>query len=95
MDWWVNFADPHLFVAFQGRLFAQDEIQVAEHPSLGHLKIKLVSIFSEFPLTIPKEDSGDVLPETRHGGQGTPILIRNIERRCSVAVDANKEEGRP
>jgi hypothetical protein len=39
---WVNFADEHLFVAYASRLFAQDEIQVAEHPSLGHLKEKLV-----------------------------------------------------
>lgn len=44
MEWWVNFADPILFVAYAGRLFAQDEIQVAEHPALGHLKEKLVSV---------------------------------------------------
>ncbi len=37
-EWWVNFADPHLFVAYGSSLFAQDEIQVAEHPSLGHLR---------------------------------------------------------
>jgi hypothetical protein len=37
-DWHVNFADPHLFVAYSSSLFAQDEMQVAEHPALGALK---------------------------------------------------------
>lgn len=35
VEWHVNFADPHLFFAYGGPLFAQDEIQVAEHPILG------------------------------------------------------------
>ena len=34
IEWDVNFADPHLFFACGGPLFAQDEIQVAEHPIL-------------------------------------------------------------
>ena len=38
VEWHVNFADPHLFVAYGSRLFAQDEMQVAEHPALGSLK---------------------------------------------------------
>ena len=36
-EWHVNFADPHLFFAYGSSLFAQDEIQVAEHPILGSL----------------------------------------------------------
>src|SRR4051812_32899056 len=35
VEWHVNFADPHLFVAYGSGLFAQDEMQVAEHPVLG------------------------------------------------------------
>jgi hypothetical protein len=38
VEWHVNIADPHLFVANGGPLFAQDEIQVAEHPILGSLR---------------------------------------------------------
>jgi hypothetical protein len=30
--WHLNFADPHVFFGYGGALFAQDEIQVAEHP---------------------------------------------------------------
>lgn len=37
LDWHVNFADPHLFIAYAGSLFAQDEMQVAEHPGLAAL----------------------------------------------------------
>ncbi len=38
LEWHVNFADPVLFVAYGSSLFAQDEMQVAEHPALGSLK---------------------------------------------------------
>lgn len=35
VEWYVNFADPRLFVAYGSGLLAQDEIQVAEHPALA------------------------------------------------------------
>ena len=38
VDWHVNFADPDLFVYYGSSLFAQDEMQVAEHPALGALR---------------------------------------------------------
>lgn len=38
MHWTANFADPHLFGYCQTPLFAQDEMQVAEHPGLAHLR---------------------------------------------------------
>lgn len=38
VEWHVNFADPNLFYAYGSALFAQDEIQVAEHPVLGSLR---------------------------------------------------------
>lgn len=34
----VNFADPNMFVAYSGPLFAQDEIQVMEHPTLASVR---------------------------------------------------------
>ena len=38
VEWHVNFADPELFVAYAGGLFAQDEMQVAEHPILAAVR---------------------------------------------------------
>ena len=38
MEWYVNFADADLFVAYHIGLFAQDEIQTAEHPACGAIK---------------------------------------------------------
>lgn len=35
---YVNFADPNMFVAYAGPLFAQDEIQVMEHPTLASVR---------------------------------------------------------
>jgi hypothetical protein len=86
-EWWVNFADPHLFVAYGSSLFAQDEIQVAEHPSLGHLKEALYSLSHQV--------SDRYAPKTRESNAATPILIRGAERRVAVRLDANVAEGRP
>ncbi len=38
VEWHVNFADSELFGFYATGLFAQDELQVAEHPILGSLK---------------------------------------------------------
>lgn len=38
MHWTANFADPNLFGYCFTSLFAQDEMQVAEHPALAHFK---------------------------------------------------------
>lgn len=38
MHWTANFADPHLFGFCEGGLLAQNELQVAEHPGMYHLK---------------------------------------------------------
>jgi hypothetical protein len=75
-----------LFVAYGGGLFAQDEMQVAEMPSLGHLKEALDHTCT----------NGDpLMPFTRIQDVPTPILIRNIERRCKVFTDVNVAQGRP
>ena len=81
VEWHVNFADPHLFVAYGTSLFAQDEIQAAEHPSLGSLREALLA--------------DDKAPVTVDRGYPTPILVRGVERRCAVATDPNPSEGRP
>src|SRR5688572_6158916 len=81
LEWHVNFADPHLFVAYGSGLFAQDEMQVLEHPVLGALKEAL-------------DDSGQIVL-TVEKGRATPVLVRGAQRRVAVATDANAAEGRP
>lgn len=81
VEWHVNFADQHLFVAYGSRLFAQDEMQVAEHPALGALKEALVASGAS---AVTEED-----------GKTTPVLVMGVERRCRVSTDRNAAEGRP
>jgi len=86
VEWYVNFADTHLFVAYGGPLFAQDEMQAAEHPAMGHLKEALIKLSKE---------NRSFAPLTRENNAPLPCLIRGIERRCWVATDKNEKEGRP
>ncbi|MCZ7645700.1 MAG: poly(ADP-ribose) glycohydrolase [Planctomycetota bacterium] len=79
--WHLNFADMNLFGFYGGALFAQDEMQVAEHPALASLREALPK-FGHKPLTV--EDN-----------QPTPVLVADVERRCKVATERNVEEGRP
>ncbi len=81
VEWYLNFADHDLFCAYGGPLFAQDEMQVAEHPALGSLREALLH-------------SG-VDPATVEDGEPTPVLILGVERRCAVATDRNAALGRP
>lgn len=80
-EWHVNFADARLFVAYGSGLFAQDEMQVAEHPVLGSLREALVA--------------GNRRAVTVDGSQPTPVLVMGVPRQCRVATDANVDEGRP
>jgi hypothetical protein len=81
VEWHVNFADPHLFYAYGGGLFAQDEMQVAEHPILGSVREALLA--------------RGLAAETVAGREATPVLVRNVERRLAVATDVNAAAGRP
>jgi hypothetical protein len=81
VEWHVNFADPDLFVAYSSSLFAQDEVQVAEHPALGALKEAL--------------DAGGDSAVTIENGKPTPVLVMGVERRCRVATDCDDAAGRP
>jgi hypothetical protein len=81
VEWYLNFADRDLFFGYGGRLFAQDEMQVAEHPALPSLRERLFQ--SEIP------------PLTEENGQPTPVLVMGVERRCSVATNPDTALGRP
>lgn len=70
VEWHVNFADAQLFVAYGSALFAQDEIQCAEHPALGSVREALVAR-GEPALTAER-------------GVPTPVLVTGVERRCAI-----------
>ncbi|APR82132.1 Hypothetical protein A7982_07481 [Minicystis rosea] len=84
VEWYLNFADPQLFVAYGGSLLAQDELQVLEHPALGSLCEHLRA--SPDPRFAPLTHDGDA---------ATPVLVRGVERRCAFATDPDLLEGRP
>ena len=71
--WYLNFADPRLFFAYGSGLFAQDEIQVLEHPILGCLREALAATGAH-PQTVDRDGP-------------TPILVQNAERVCFVDAD--------
>jgi len=75
-EWHLNFADPYLFFAYGAGAFAQDEIQVAEHPILASLLEGLTA-----------EPQAGLSPLTEEAGAPTPILIRGAERWCAIDTD--------
>lgn len=81
VEWYLNFAHEDLFCAYGGSLFAQDEMQVTEHPALGALREAL--------------SQSDLKPLTVEHRKPTPALIMGVERRCRVAIDRNAALGRP
>ena len=82
-DWWVNFADPDLFFGWAGELFAQDELQIAEHPALAALRVRL-------------ERTSEVEPRTtgRHRA-ATPVLVKGVPRRVGVDLAPRRDVGLP
>lgn len=80
VHWYLNFADPELFGFFEGALFAQDEMQVAEHPALCHLRQALRAAGAA---------------RTEEGGQPTPVLVAGVERRLAVETAPDAAAGRP
>jgi len=87
VEWHLNFADTDLFMGYGQSLMAQDELQVAEHPALASIREMLLD---------KSENDAEWEPCTRDmDGNPTPCLIRGVERRLSIAIDANAEEGRP
>lgn len=70
MEWHVNFADPELFGFYGGSLFAQDEIQVMEHPALAALREAL--------------RNADMAARTEESGRPTPVLVQGVPRMCAI-----------
>jgi len=81
LEWHVNFADPNLFYAYSSNLFAQDEMQVAEHPLLACVRQALLAKRLE--------------ARTADRAGATPVLVRNVERRLSIATNPDPAAGRP
>lgn len=81
IEWHVNFADRRVFVAYGSRLFAQDEMQVAEHPLLGSVREALLARGLS---AMTSDESG-----------ATPILVSGVERRIEVATNPDPSAGRP
>jgi len=81
LEWHVNFADPDLFVAYGSPLFAQDEMQVAEHPALGALSETLAARGRQ--------------AVTSTLGRPSPVLVTGVERRCRIATDPDAGRRRP
>ena len=82
VDWHVNFADPHLFVAYGGPLLAQDEMQVLEHPVLGSLREALVA-------------SGRRAATRGAAGEPTPVTVTGVQRRCALDTFPDAAAGHP
>jgi hypothetical protein len=74
MEWHFNFADPYLFFAYGTQAFAQDEIQVAEHPILASVREALLSSPIAGLPAMTVDESG--IP--------TPMLFSNVQRHCSI-----------
>ena len=81
VEWHLNFADPNLFYAYGSALFAQDEMQVAEHPILGSLREALVA-------------EGRTA-RTIERGRPTPALVMGAERRVRIETGRRAERGGP
>jgi len=81
VEWHLNFADPNVFAYYGGGLFAQDEMQVAEHPALGALREALVAT--------------DVEARTDGPDGPTPVLVTGVERRVTLATNPDADAGRP
>ncbi len=71
-DWFMNFAHHDLFSGYGHFMFAQDEIQVAEHPVLAS--------FREMMLT----RTDRLRPATVEDGVPTPVLFRNAQRAARI-----------
>lgn len=75
IEWHLNFADFDAFATWRTPLFAQDEIQVAEHPALAALHLEA-------------RDQGismkTVEETTAFISHPTPVLVSGVERRIEV-----------
>jgi len=82
VEWYLNFANTDLFCAYGARAFAQDELQVMEHPALGALREALAATSRGHLFTVEHREP-------------TPIVIMGVERRCEIATAPNAVAGQP
>lgn len=76
IHWYVNFADASLFGFYASSLFAQDEWQCLEHPTLCSLREYLAAARSQHP---------HAQPLTVERGRGpTPCLVMNAPREAAI-----------
>lgn len=73
VHWHLNFADTHLFYGYGRSLFAQDELQTAEHPALGSMREALLA-----------DGDAGCAPLAEDAQGPTPFLVCGVERRCQV-----------
>jgi hypothetical protein len=73
--WHVNFADPELFAFYGGPAFAQDEIQVAEHPLLACVREMLIA---------QRHEASQLRALTREGESPTPMLFHDVPRWSTI-----------
>jgi hypothetical protein len=78
--WHLNFAHPDVFAFYDSHLFAQDEIQVLEHPALASVRLFLQRGGMS---TMVAED------------HPTPILVRDVPRWCRISTRPDAAAGRP
>lgn len=71
--WFVNFADPILFICYDGDLFAQDEIQTLEMPLLASCR-----------LFLDNRQIEGLITKTNYEGEPTPYLFKNVPYWISV-----------
>ncbi len=80
--WFVNFADPVLFVACLRSLFAQDEIQTLEMP--------LLAAFKNY---IESRSIGGFAPLTNAYGNPTPYLFKDVPYWISINTSPVLKDG--
>ena len=81
-EWHMNFASSVAFQTYTLALFAQDEMQVLEHPALMSVHEALV-FEGRYPATVERRR------------RPTPVLVRGVERRCAIDTAPDASAGRP
>ena len=76
--WHVNFADRRLFGCYGSSLFAQDELQVGEHPALACVREDLLKN------THPNGGDDAQTPLTTDEKGPTPCVLSNVPRVLNI-----------
>lgn len=86
--WWMNYADPKLFGFYANEFFAQDEIQVLEHPILACVRRYLID---------PGEENMEPRTLVQNGDEliATPYLIENVPLWMTVNSYPKLPDGTP